>query len=193
MHADIVTIGDELLIGQVVNTNSSWIARELNLIGFNVNRITSVSDTRDEILSILKEASGRSKLVLITGGLGPTSDDITKNTLCEYFKTNLILNQTVLNHVESLLSSRNVVMNDLNHKQAEVLANCDVIFNINGTAPGMWMEKEGVVYVAMPGVPFEMQGMMEKELLPRLKKHFNTPFIHHFTILTQGIAESKLA
>lgn len=193
MKVEIITIGDEILIGQIVDTNSAWMAKELNLCGFSVKQITSVSDQETHILNALVEASSRASVVLITGGLGPTKDDITKKTLCKYFNTNLVLNQDVYEDVALLFKERGFEITALNKAQAEVPANCIAIRNRVGTAPGMWFENKGVVYVSMPGVPFEMMHMMEHSILPKLKSHFKTPFILHHTLLTQGIGESRLA
>jgi nicotinamide-nucleotide amidase len=193
MTAEIITIGDEILIGQIVDTNSAWMAQQLNAIGISIGRITSVSDSQREIINALCEASLRAKLVLVTGGLGPTKDDITKKAIYEYFKTSPVINQYVLKHIQILMKQRNVKMNELNTQQAEVASNCEVIFNEAGTAPGMWFNQLDVDYIFMPGVPFEMENMMIKEILPKLKKRFPLPFIYHKTINTTGIAESMLA
>jgi nicotinamide-nucleotide amidase len=193
MKAEIITIGDEILIGQIVDTNSGWVARELNLAGIGVNRMISISDNNDEIYKSLDDSFSKVDLILMTGGLGPTRDDITKQTLAEYFGTTLQINEDVLLHIEKLLSGKSIGMNALNRKQAELPVNCKVIHNACGTAPGMWFEKNGKVLVSMPGVPFEMIMMMENEILPRIKSHFNTPAICHKTILVHGIAESTLA
>jgi nicotinamide-nucleotide amidase len=192
MTAEIITIGDELLIGQVIDTNSAWIATRLNELGIGVKQITSISDNREHILTTLSEASGRANLILITGGLGPTKDDITKTTLCEYFGTGLVFSQEAFEDVNRLFSSRGLPMTDLNRQQAMVPEGCTVIPNHNGTAPGMWFEKDGVIYVSMPGVPFEMKGIMENEILPRLADKSSEVIIHR-TILTEGIGESFLA
>lgn len=193
MLAEIITIGDEILIGQILDTNSAWIAQELNLIGFKVKQITSVSDDRQHILDALKEAESRADLILITGGLGPTKDDITKNALCEYFDSKLVFNEEAYQNVERLFKPRNIQITEVNRKQAELPHNCLPLKNTEGTAYGMWFEKEGKVFVSMPGVPYEMKPMMANEVLPRIKKHFKTPSIIHRTVLTQGIGESVLA
>lgn len=193
MLAEIITIGDEILIGQIVDTNSAWMATHLNAAGVKVNRIVSISDNKAEIINALNESFERADLILITGGLGPTKDDITKHTLAEYFSTSLALNQEVLAHLTRLLTERNVTMNDLNIRQAEIPSNCQVIVNACGTAPGMWFEKNGKVLVSMPGVPFEMIMMMENEVLPRVKQFFKTPSILHKTVMVHGISESALA
>ncbi len=193
MKAEIVTIGDELLIGQVIDTNSAWIAEQLNLAGIKVHQITSISDNREHIITTLKEASTRANLILITGGLGPTKDDITKQTLCEYFDTHLVFHQPSFYNVAKLFKLRGFPVTSLNRKQAEVPAICTPLKNMNGTAPGMWFEKDGVIYVSMPGVPFEMKALITNEVLPRLAKKLNSTFIVHKTILTQGVGESFLA
>ena len=193
MIAEIITIGDEILIGQVVDTNSAWIAEQLNLIGINVFQITSISDNKDHIYAALNAAIKRSKIVLITGGLGPTNDDITKQTLCDYFGTELVFNEQVYANIVNLLLDRGFSMNELNRKQAEVPENCVVLENKIGTAPGMWFKKNSTIFISMPGVPFEMKEMMKTSVLPYLKEHFNAGVICHKTVLTQGIAESALA
>jgi nicotinamide-nucleotide amidase len=193
MKAELLTIGDEILIGQITNTNSVWMAQELNKIGINIVRMSSVSDDKKEIINALDEASGRVDIVLITGGLGPTKDDVTKQTFCDYFNTELVLDNDVLNDVTVFFEKRNKTVSDINRKQAEVPRTCRVIRNLNGTAPGMWMEKNSTIYISMPGVPYEMKEMMINEILPDFKKRFSLPFIYHKTILTQGIGESVLA
>ncbi|MDR2038282.1 MAG: competence/damage-inducible protein A [Bacteroidales bacterium] len=193
MKAEIITIGDELLIGQVIDSNSAYIARELNKIGISVYQITSVSDDGEHIHTALDDASKRVRLVLITGGLGPTKDDITKAALARYAGVRLVTDGGTLRHIESIMASRHIAMNPLNKKQAEVLENCIVIPNTCGTAPGMWFEKEGIVYISMPGVPFEMKTMMQDELIPRLRQYFETDVILHRTLLVSGIPESSLA
>lgn len=193
MIAEIVTIGDELLIGQVIDTNSAWIAEQLNLVGIKVHQITSISDDRAHILKTLKEAGSRANLILITGGLGPTKDDITKHTLCEYFDTTLVFHQPSFDHVVELFRLRGFPVTALNRQQAEVPANCTPLKNTNGTAPGMWFEKDGITYISMPGVPFEMKALITDEVLPRLTQKLNSTYIVHKTILTQGVGESFLA
>ncbi|MDR1154079.1 MAG: competence/damage-inducible protein A [Bacteroidales bacterium] len=193
MNVEIITIGDELLIGQVIDTNSAFIARELNRIGIRVFQITSVSDSRRHILAALEEASRRAPLVLITGGLGPTRDDITKSVFAEYTGDRLTVHHETLQRIETMMSVRCIAMNPLNEKQAEVPSRCTVIPNSCGTAPGMWFEKDGVVYVSMPGVPFEMKTMMQDEVLPRLRQRFHGGNILHRTLLVTGIPESALA
>jgi nicotinamide-nucleotide amidase len=193
MQVEIITIGDEILIGQIVDTNSAWMGEQLNLIGLGVKQITSISDQREDILKALELAATRANVVLITGGLGPTSDDITKPTLCEYFNSKLVFNQDVYKEVERIFTSRGFALTEVNRKQAEVPGCALVMPNHNGTAPGMWFEKDGTIYVSMPGVPFEMKGIMSDYVLPRLEKRFTTQAIYHKTVLTQGMGESMVA
>jgi nicotinamide-nucleotide amidase len=193
MQVEIITIGDEILIGQIVDTNSAWMAQQLNMRGFSVKQISSVSDSEQHILNALSEASARASIVLITGGLGPTKDDITKKTLCKYFHTQLVFNDEVYSDVERLFKERGYQVSAVNRSQAEVPANCTVIRNTVGTAAGMWFNENGVVYVSMPGVPYEMMHLMENNVLPMLTQHFKAPYILHHTLLTQGIGESILA
>lgn len=193
MKAEIITIGDELLIGQVIDTNSAWMAEQLNQIGINVHQITSISDQSQHILKTLKEAGNRARIVLITGGLGPTRDDITKDALCQYFATRLVLNQEALADVMRFFEKRNIAITELNRKQAELPEDCKSIPNPIGTARGMWFEKDNTVYVSMPGVPFEMKQMMLTSILPLLKEKFSLATVIHKTILTTGLGESFLA
>ena len=198
MTVEIINIGDELLIGQVVNTNASWMAEQLSMGGFSVARVTVISDSRGDILQALSEAGGRARIVLISGGIGPTKDDITKHTLCEFFSTRLAFNQEAYDDVEALFARRGFAMTELNRQQAELPENCTGVPNRLGTARGMWFEKkqpggETTIYVSMPGVPFEMKEMMSLYVIPWLKKKFDTPFILHRTVLTQGVGESFLA
>ncbi|MDP3468233.1 MAG: competence/damage-inducible protein A [Daejeonella sp.] len=193
MRAEIITIGDEILIGQIVDTNSAWMAQKLNLAGIKVKQISSVSDDRQHILEALNESKGRADLILITGGLGPTKDDITKKTLAEYFNTGFRLDQDALENVRRIFSKYKAPLLESNIKQAEVLENCITLLNLNGTAPGMWIEHEDRIFVSMPGVPFEMMYMMEELVIPKIKKTFKLPVIVHHTILTAGIGESILA
>ncbi len=196
MLATIITIGDELLIGQTVDTNSAWIAQELNKAGIWVHRRVAVGDDRDAIWSALDEESKHAPIILITGGLGPTADDITKPLLCEYFGGKLVVDQKTLEHVYYLFEKvfrRPGPMLERNLKQAEVPDVCTVLFNRVGTAPGMWFEKNGVVFVSMPGVPQEMKGLMTNEVLPRLKTRFTAPAIEHRTVFTIGAGESYIA
>ncbi len=193
MLAEIITIGDEILIGQIVDTNSAWMGTVLNENGIKVHQISSVSDNREHILKALKEASERVDIILITGGLGPTRDDITKHTLCEYFNTKLRLDESVLEDVTALFRKFGRDVTPINHKQAEIPENCIPLHNKNGTAPGMWFEEKGKIYASMPGVPFEMKALMTDDVIPRLKKKFTLPIIIHKNVLTQGIGESVLS
>jgi len=193
MKAEIISIGDELLIGQIINTNSSWIATQLNLIGIMVNRVTAIGDSKQQILSSIDEAMHRSQIVLITGGLGPTSDDITKPALCEYFNTTLVFDAKVFSQIEIFLKIHGGSMNELNRSQALVPQNATVIQNYFGTAPGLWFRKNDTNFISMPGVPFEMEAMMLNNIIPEIKNLFKLPVIYHKTILTTGIPESKLA
>jgi len=193
MLAEIITIGDEILIGQIVDTNSAWIAQQLNNIGIRVKQISSVSDDPDHILTALAEAKARVDIILITGGLGPTKDDITKKTIAEYFEVKLVENKEALDNVIQIFSRYNRPLLDVNRLQAQVPENCEVILNKNGTAPGMWFNVHGKIYVSMPGVPHEMMYMMEEDVLPKLKSSLKLPVIIHKTILTVGEGESFLA
>ncbi|MDD5570623.1 MAG: competence/damage-inducible protein A [Bacteroidales bacterium] len=193
MYAEIISIGDEILIGQVVNTNSAWLAEQLNLLGIKIAQITVVADIPANIIKSLDDASIRADLILITGGLGPTKDDRTKQTLCKYFNTKLVLNNDVYEDIEKFFAIRGIPITELNRKQAEVPENCKIFRNKTGTAPGMWFEKNGKVFVSMPGVPFEMKEMMRKYVLAEITNHFKTEAIFHKTILTQGKGESFLS
>ncbi len=190
---EIITIGDELLIGQVVNTNAAWMAEEINGAGWSVRQITSVSDNADEIRRALDEASGRAEVILMTGGLGPTKDDITKDVLCDYFSTRLVINNQVLKNIESFFHRKGFPLTELNRNQALVPESAHVIENLLGTAPGLAFEKNGKRYVSMPGVPYEMKQIMEVYVLPELLKSSGDQVIVHKTVLTQGIGESFLA
>lgn len=196
MLAEIITIGDEILIGQIVDTNSAFIAQKLNAIGVQVKQISSVSDDRQHILNALAEAHQRADIIIITGGLGPTKDDITKKTLAEYFGVGLVENKDALQNVERIFRRLRGVSEPLlevNRQQALVPENCEVILNANGTAPGMWFNHEGKIYMSMPGVPHEMMYMLEDSVILKLKSTFALPFIVHKTILTVGEGESYLA
>jgi nicotinamide-nucleotide amidase len=193
-QASIITIGDELLIGQVIDTNSAWMAQQLNKAGIKVKRRVAVGDVWDEIWKAVEEESKHVDIILITGGLGPTADDITKPLLTQYFNGKLVVNEGALQNVKHIFEKvLNRPMIESNLKQAEVPDTCKVILNKRGTAPGMWFEKEGKVFVSMPGVPYEMKGMMEDYVIPELSTHFIFPHITHRTLLTAGIGESFLA
>ena len=193
MTATIITIGDELLIGQVIDTNSAWMAQLLNQTGISVLRRIAVGDNQQEIISELKECELISDLILITGGLGPTKDDITKETLNRFFGSRLVRNEEILLFVKSFFEKLNRPMPPANEAQADLPDNCIPIKNHFGTAPGMWFNKNGKIFVAMPGVPFEMKPMMTDWVIPQIKKHFDLPTIIHRTIHTQGLGESFLS
>ena len=193
MKASILTIGDEILIGQIVDTNSASIARHLNNAGIVVWERTSVGDQREQITEAVKRAMNQSDVVILTGGLGPTKDDITKKTLAELFGSRLVCDQTVADHVRRMLEARGIEYNRLNRDQALVPACCTVLFNAHGTAPGMWFEQNDKVVVSLPGVPFEMEHLMTDEVMPRLKARFSLRQIVHRTLITAGLAESMLA
>jgi len=190
---EIVTIGDEILIGQIVDTNSAWMARELNKDGFRVHQITTVSDDETSILKAVEGAFSRADIVLMTGGLGPTKDDITKQTLCKYFNTHLIHHQEVVDNIKEVFAHRGNVLNPLTLGQAMVPASATIIQNKRGSAPVTWFDKKNKVLISMPGVPFEMEWVMSNEVLPRLRNRFNTPTLLHKTVLVVGHSESGLA
>lgn len=193
MRATIVTIGDEILIGQILDTNSRYISRALNAHGIVVAERTSIGDNRAQIVDTLDRALSQSEVIIITGGLGPTKDDITKHTLCEYFNSTLRYDEVEAEHIRTMLATRNIAFNDLNRGQAMVPECCTVLHNAHGTAPGMWFEKDGHVVISLPGVPFEMQHLIDEEVMPRLAAHFELREIVHRTMITFGIAESILA
>ena len=194
VKVEIITIGDEILIGQIVDTNSAWMATELNTAGFELAQITSVHDDANHIIEALEMALKRADVVLFTGGIGPTNDDITKQTLCSYFDTKLVFNDTVYQNIERLFANRpNYKMNELTKAQAMVPEKCTVIQNEVGTAPVTWFDKAGKVVVSMPGVPYEMKRTMSVEIIPRLQKQFETPVIIHKTVQVYGYTESALA
>src|SRR5476651_1800061 len=170
MIAEIITIGDEILIGQIVDTNSAWMAQQLNNAGIRVKQISSISDDRQHILTALAEAATRADITLITGGLGPTKDDITKKTIAEYFGVKMVENKDALENVQTIFARYNRPLLDVNRLQAQVPENCEVILNKNGTAPGMWFNEGGKIYISMPGVPHEMMYMMEEDVLHKLKQ-----------------------
>ncbi|WP_020531351.1 competence/damage-inducible protein A [Flexithrix dorotheae] len=191
--AEIITIGDEILYGQITDTNSQWISAELDKAGIKTIRKVSIGDQKSEILSAIEEAQTRADIILITGGLGPTKDDITKKTFAEYFGVEMFQDKSVLENIEGLFKARGREINELNQQQAFVPKNARVIMNLVGTAPGMWFEQNGKVMVSMPGVPSEMKKMMSEQIIPSLQEKFETPFILHKMIKTIGIGESKLA
>ena len=193
INTAIITIGDELLIGQTIDTNSAWIAQHLNAMGIDVQRRVAVGDTRNAIWTALEEELGRNELIIITGGLGPTADDITKPLLCEFFGGTLKVDETVLAHVQEMFRKRNRPFLERNMKQAEVPDVCKVLFNKMGTAPGMWFERDGKVVISLPGVPFEMIHIMQEVALPLLRKQFTSDAIVHRSIITVGEGESFIA
>jgi len=193
MQAEIISIGDELLIGQTINTNASWLGAELALRGVSVKWGVTIADEKQAILQAFDTALKRSDLVIVTGGLGPTKDDITKHTLCEYFDTTLEINPEVLARIEKIFQHRGKPMLELNIQQAALPKSCEVLHNHHGTASGMWFEKNGSVLVSLPGVPYEMKGIMNDEVFHRLQERYQVSSIYHQTILTTGIGESLLA
>ena len=193
MKACIINIGDELLIGQVVNTNASWMSQQLVSNGIDIARVITISDTAKEIEENLNIGLSDADVVILTGGLGPTKDDITKKTLCNYFGSKLIEDKATFEIISSIFEKRGYPMTDTNRAQALVPECCKVLLNKCGTAPGMWFEKDGKVVISLPGVPFEMQYLMSEEVIPRLVKHFNMGYILHKNIIFQGIGESFLS
>lgn len=193
MKAEIITIGDEILIGQIVDTNSQWMAKQLNAIGISIYQVTSVQDDSTHIIKALEVAASHADIVLITGGLGPTKDDITKHTLATYFEDTLVLNSDVVTHVKEMFQKRGIPFSELNRLQGMVPSKCTVLHNQLGTAPGMLFEHNETVFVSMPGVPYEMKGLMETSVLPYLKNKFTLPNILHKTIITYGMGESSVA
>ncbi|GAB3901994.1 competence/damage-inducible protein A [Larkinella knui] len=191
--AEVITIGDEILFGQITDTNTQWLGAELTKIGIRTIRKSSVGDKKEAILDVLKEATERADLVIITGGLGPTKDDITKATLCTYFNTTLERNPEALAFVTKFFESRGRQITEINAKQADLPLNCTYVPNDWGTAPGMWFNENDTVYVSLPGVPFEMKNLMQYRIIPLLQKQFETPTIVHKIIRTVGIGESFLA
>ncbi|MEO8772716.1 MAG: competence/damage-inducible protein A [Gelidibacter sp.] len=194
MLAEIITIGDEILIGQIVDTNSAFIAKQLNKIGVSVYQITSVQDDKAHILKSLKEAEENVNIIIITGGLGPTKDDITKRTLAEYFDDTLVRNEAVTENIKRLWADFVVkTPTQVNLDQALVPSKAQVLMNLHGSAPGMWLEKEEKIFISLPGVPFEMKGLIDDMVIPKLIKQYQFPYIQHETLLTYGLGESALA
>ena len=194
MKATIVTIGDEILIGQIVDTNSGYIAKALDKIGVQTTEMLSISDDKKHILNTFAALQNKVDLVIITGGLGPTKDDITKHTFCEYFDDTLVVNTVVLKHVKDIIEGfYKRPITQLNKDQALVPSKCEVLFNKMGTAPGMWMKKENTVYISLPGVPYEMKYLVENEIIPKVVREYKRPYIIHKTILTYGQGESLIA
>jgi len=193
MQAEIITIGDEILIGQIVDTNSAWMSKELNEIGVSLNRITSISDTKDAIISSIEEAMSRVDLILMTGGLGPTNDDITKKTLSDYFDCKLVQDEGLYAKIEERLARYKIGMNAFNREQALVPDGARIIPNDFGTASCMWFSNGNKHVISMPGVPFEMKGIMQSQILPKLSEEFDCPHVLHQTVMVQGLGESVLA
>lgn len=194
MKAAIVTIGDEILIGQIIDTNSGFIAKSLDKIGVEINEMISISDDKQHILETFAKVQNKVDLVIITGGLGPTKDDVTKKTFCDYFEDELIVDQTVLKHVTQMIEGfYKRTITQINKDQALVPSRCTILHNEVGTAPGMWMKKENTVFVSLPGVPFEMKYLVENEIIPKVVREYNRPYIIHKTILTYGQGESMVA
>ena len=193
MKAEIISIGDELLIGQVINTNASWMAVELNKNGIQVIKITAISDSGNEIKEAIANAEKKADIILLTGGLGPTKDDITKHVLADYFNSKMVFHEPTYEQVKSIFAMRKFNVTEVNKKQAEIPEACIPLFNQHGTAPGMWFEKSNKVLISLPGVPFEMKTLIENEVLPRLQSKFKLAHIFHKTIMTTGIGESALA
>ncbi len=193
VRAETITIGDEILYGQIVDTNSQWISKELDKIGVKTVRKTTVSDSESDILEALAEASARADIILVTGGLGPTTDDLTKPCLAKFFQCDLALNEQALKDVQSIFDKIGRELTETNRQQAYLPTKCNVITNRVGTAPGMWFQENGKVYVSMPGVPHEMKTLMIEQVLPKLKTTFQTPAIYHKIVKTIGIGESWLA
>lgn len=194
MKATILTIGDEILIGQIIDTNSAFIASALDAIGVEVHELLSVSDSREHILETFRRLQDEVDLVIITGGLGPTKDDITKKTFCDYFEDHLVVNDVVLAHVTQLIEGfYKRPINQMNKDQALVPSTCTVLENRHGTAPGMWMKKNSTVFISLPGVPYEMKGMISDVIIPKIIQEYSRPFIIHKTVMTYGMGESLLA
>ena len=194
MKAELVSIGDEILIGQIVNTNAVFLAKELNKIGVEVAQISSVSDQKEIIVNALDEARKRADIIIMTGGLGPTKDDVTKHTLCEYFDDHLVKNEKVLEHIENIFKKYvTTPISDMNREQANLPTKATILHNRFGTAAGMWFLDSGQVFVSLPGVPYEMEALIKNELLPKIQQQFVLPALYHKTILTYGLGESVIA
>lgn len=194
MKAEIITIGDEILIGQIVDTNSQWIGQELNKIGVSVYQITSIQDDRQHILNALKEAEARVDIVILTGGLGPTKDDITKKTIAEYFNDDKVVEYPeVIEHIKGLFKKIKHPFNEVQRYQAQLPSKASLLMNHFGTAPGMWFYENNTIFVSLPGVPYEMKGLISNTVLPKIQKKFKLPFILHKTIMTVGVGETIIA
>ena len=194
MNAEIITTGDEILIGQIVDTNSQWIGKELNKIGVSVYQISSIQDEERHILNAFKEAQSRVDIVIITGGLGPTKDDITKKTIAKYFNNQEIIEYPeVIDHIKNMFKKYNIPYNKVQQYQAQLPSKATLLMNRMGTAPGMWFYENNTVFISMPGVPYEMKGLMKHEVIPRIQEQFKLPFIVHKTVMTYGQGESVIA
>lgn len=194
MTAELITIGDEILIGQIVNTNSVFLSKSLNAIGIEIVQITSISDEPDTIKKTLDQARKRASILILTGGLGPTNDDVTKHTLSDYFNDDLVWYPEILSHIEELFEKYvPTPISDSNREQAKLPEKARIFKNTIGTASGMWFEAEDIVVVSLPGVPYEMKALMQKSVLPAIQEKFDTPAIYHKTILTYGLGESVIA
>ena len=194
MKATIVTIGDEILIGQIVDTNSAFIAKSLDKIGVEISEMISISDNKEHILATFEKLQNAVDLVIVTGGLGPTKDDVTKKTFCDYFEDELVVDQSVLAHVTQMIEGiYKRTITQMNKDQALVPSMCTVLHNRVGTAPGMWMKKENTVFISLPGVPYEVRYLVENEIVPKVVREYNRPYIIHKTILTYGQGESMVA
>tara|TARA_A100001011_G_scaffold92124_1_gene96793 strand:+ start:5034 stop:6278 length:1245 start_codon:yes stop_codon:yes gene_type:complete len=194
MRAELVSIGDEILIGQIVNTNAVFLAKELNSIGVEIAQITSISDKKGIIIKALNEARKRADIIIMTGGLGPTKDDVTKHTLCEYFDDHLIKDEEVLEHIENIFRKYvTTPISNMNRDQANLPSKASILHNHFGTAAGMWFMDQGQVFVSLPGIPYEMEALVKNEVLPKIQKQFVLPALYHKTILTYGLGESVIA
>jgi nicotinamide-nucleotide amidase len=193
LNCALITVGDEILIGQVVNTNAVWISQKLNELGVRVGEMVTISDDRGDIHTALDRYMGQYNLLIMTGGLGPTNDDITKQSLAAYFGTGLVIHPETLDRITALFSERGWRLTGSNLRQAEVPGNCRVLMNFHGTAPGMWFEKDGTILVSLPGIPYEMEGLMNDHVLPAIGQRVKVPYVVHRTIMTQGMPESYLA
>ena len=194
MKAELVSIGDEILIGQIVNTNSVFLAKELNKIGVEIAQITSISDQKEIIIKALDEARKRADIIIMTGGLGPTSDDVTKHALCEYFDDHLVKNHNILEHIENIFRKYvTTPISDMNREQANLPSKATILHNQFGTAAGMWFINQAQVFISLPGVPYEMESLVKKEVLPKIQEQFVLPALYHKTILTYGLGESVIA
>ena len=194
MKAELVSIGDEILIGQIINTNAVFLAKELNSIGVEIAQISSISDQKEIIVNALDEARKRADIIIMTGGLGPTKDDVTKHTLCEYFDDQLVKNELVLEHIENIFKKYvTTPISDMNREQANLPTKATILHNRFGTAAGMWFMDGGQVFVSLPGVPYEMEALIKNEVLPKIQQQFVLPALYHKTILTYGLGESVIA